>query len=62
MLILLQFEREKQYLKKFKELYKLIYSNIMICLVRILQMLESMQKVILHALPESNQSWMIEEL
>lgn len=61
MLILLQFERQTQCIKKIKELYKLIYNNIMICPVRILQVLESMQKVTLHALPESDQPWTIEE-
>lgn len=33
----------------------------MICPARILQVLESMQKVTLHSLPESDQPWMIEE-
>jgi len=35
--------------------------NSIICRVRILQVLESMRKVTLHALPESDQPWTIEE-
>jgi dynein heavy chain, axonemal len=47
--------------EKYLEAYKIMQVNSMIYCIRILQVLTSMRKVTLHALPESDQPWTIEE-
>lgn len=47
--------------EKHLKAYEIIQVSSTICRARILQVLASMRKVTLHALPESDQPWTIEE-